>query len=257
MTDPTFIAAIVVAGLLVGISKSGLAVSVGAIAVPLLTLVMPARDAAGALLPVLLAVDLVALALYARRVDKRILMILIPGSLIGTLLGWLLSATVDEHAVRFAIGIVTFVFVIDAWFPLRKKLEGLPPSRGWGTFWGAVTGFTSFISHTGGPPYQIFTLPQKLAPAVFAGTTAVFFSINNMAKLVPYYFLGQLQASNLMLSAMMIPVALVAMAAGYYLVKRISPKLFYNMAYALLLLFSIKLIWDGIAGFFAAPVVGA
>jgi uncharacterized membrane protein YfcA len=126
MTDILFYIAIIVAAVLVGLSKSGLMVSIGAVNVPLLTLVMPARDAAGALLPVMLAVDAVALVLYARHIDRRILSILIPGGLVGSLFGWVLSATVDEAAVRLAIGIVTSVFVIDAWFPLRKKLEGLP-----------------------------------------------------------------------------------------------------------------------------------
>lgn len=251
MTDTIFYATIITAAILVGLSKSGLMVSIGAINVPLLALVMPARDAAGALLPVMLATDLVALILYARKVDRSILRILIPGGLIGILLGWLLSATVDEATVRFAIGIVTFIFVIDAWFPIRKKLEGLPPSRFWGTIWGAITGFTSFISHTGGPPYQIFVLPQRLAPAIFAGTTAVFFAIINTAKLIPYSFLGQLEVRNLELAALMTPVALAALAVGFFLVKRISAKLFYNLAYALLLMFSLKLIWDGVAGFVA------
>ncbi|UXN74974.1 hypothetical protein N8D56_08415 [Devosia sp. A8/3-2] len=31
-------------------------------------------------------------------------------------------------------------------------------------------------------------LPQRLTPAVYAGTTAVFFAIVNTAKLVPYFF---------------------------------------------------------------------
>ena len=138
--------------------------------------------------------------------------------MIGTLLGWLLPAAVDEAAVRFAIGVVTFIFVIDAWFPIRKKLEGLPPSRFWGRVWGAVAGFTSFISHTGGPPYQVFVLPQNLAPAIFAGTTAVFFAMNNAAKLIPYFFLGHLEVRNLELAALMTPVALVALAVVFQLV---------------------------------------
>ena len=38
-------------------------------------------------------------------------------------------------------------------------------------FWGAAAGVTSFISHTGGPPFQIYTLPMRMTPAVYAGTT--------------------------------------------------------------------------------------
>ncbi len=250
-SDPLFVACVVIAAILVGFSKSGLMVSIGALNVPMLTLVMPARDAAGALLPVMIAVDVIALFYYLRYADWHLLWVMLPGSMLGIAVGWLLSSAVDEHSVRLAIGVVTLIFVLDAYLPLRKKLASLPPSRFWGTFWGAISGFTSFMSHTGGPPYQIYALPQRQAPVVFAGTAAVFFAITNVAKLIPYYFLGQLEANNLLLSAIMTPIALVSMALGFYLLKRMSPKAFYHLAYGLLFLFSLKLIWDGLSGLFA------
>jgi len=250
MPDLLFILALALAAAIVGISKSGVAMGLGGVNVPLLTMVMSARDAAGVLLPVMVLIDVIALVVYAREVDWKIVFILLPGCIAGTALGWLMSASVDEAAVRLAIGLVTLLFLIDSTFPIRKKLVGRPPSRPWGVFWGAVTGFTSFVSHTGGPPYQIFVIPRKLAPAVFAGTTAVFFAITNMIKLVPYAALGQLQPSNLMLSAAMVPLALAAMFGGVYLTRRISPKLFYRIAYGLMLAFSLKLIWDGLSFYF-------
>lgn len=246
MVDPLFIAIIVLAALLTGLSKSGLVVSLGAVSAPLMTLVMSARDAAGVLLPVLLALDAIALLVYRREVDWRIFRIMIPGALVGTGIGWALSAVVSEPVVRLAIGVITLVFVLDAWFPLRKRLEGLPPSRIWGAFWGGVAGFTSFISHTGGPPFQIYVMPQKLAPAVFSGTTAFFFASVNAAKLVPYGFLGQLSAHNLTLSAALVPVAVGAMLVGVMLVRRVSTGVYYRLTYWLLFLLALKLIHDGV-----------
>jgi uncharacterized membrane protein YfcA len=114
--------------------------------------------------------------MYRKEFDRNILKIMLPGAAIGTLLGWALFAFVSDAVVLLMVGVVTLLFVIDAVFPIRKKLEGLPPSKPWGTFWGGVAGFTSFISHTGGPPFQIYVLPRKLPPLVYSGTTAVFFS---------------------------------------------------------------------------------
>lgn len=250
--EPSTLLLLALAAVIVGLSKSGLFVSLGAINVPLLTLVISARDAAGILLPVMLAVDAVAIVLYARSVSWPILVIMLPGCLAGNLLGWQLSAMVSEEALRLAIGLVTLAFVLDAWFPLRARLVRDRPSRPWGVFWGAVTGFTSFVSHTGGPPYQIFVLPQRLPPTVFAGTTAVFFAVNNAIKVLPYAALGQLSATNLTQSAAMIPVALVAMGFGVWAVRRISASTFYAIAYWLLFGFSLKLIWDGLGPALAA-----
>ncbi|RUT34630.1 sulfite exporter TauE/SafE family protein [Arsenicitalea aurantiaca] len=252
MHDPVFWSVAIAAVIIVGLSKAGLLGSLGVIGVPLLTLVMPAREAAGMMLPVLLAMDAIAVWSYRRDVNWHILWILLPGAAVGTVIGWALSATVSEPAVRLAIGVITLVFILDAWLPLRKKLEGLPPSRPWGWFWGAVAGFTSFISHAGSPPYQIYVLPQKLTPAVFAGTAAFFFAIVNAAKLLPYYSLGQLSVANLQVSAILAPVGVVATLFGVWLVRRISAALFYRLAYWLVFLLALKLIYDGVMGTFLA-----
>ena len=250
MLDPHFIAVAVIAVLIVGLSKSGLLGSLGMVGVPLLSLIMPARDAAGMMLPVLLAMDAIAVYTYRKDVDWRILRIMLPGAAIGTLIGWLLWAFVSDDAVLLFVGVVTLLFVLDAMLPLRTKLEGLPPSRPWGTFWGGFAGFTSFISHTGGPPFQIYVLPQRLPPAVYAGTTAVFFAIVNTAKLIPYFFLGQLNVHNLELSATLIPVGIIGVLFGIFLVRRISVKWFYRIAYWLVFLLALKLVWDGVRGVF-------
>ena len=248
--DPYFIFIAATAVLIVGLSKAGLLGSLGMVGVPLWSLVMPARDAAGMMLPVLLAMDAIAIWTYRKECDWRILRIMLPGAAIGTIAGWVLWSFVSDAAVLLFVGVVTLLFILDAILPLRKKLAGLPPSRPWGTFWGGFAGFTSFISHTGGPPFQIYVLPQRLQPAVYAGTTAFFFAIVNTAKLIPYFFLGQLNLHNLQLSAALIPVGIGGVLAGVWLVRRISMAWFYRIAYWLVFLLSLKLIWDGARGVF-------
>lgn len=252
MFDPVFVTVAVVAVLIVGLSKSGLLGGLGVVGVPLLALVMPARDAAGLMLPVLLAMDAVAVWTYRKECDWGLLKIMLPGAAIGTLIGWALWSVVSDDMVLLMVGLITLLFVLDAVLPLRKQLEGLPPSKPWGVFWGGVAGFTSFISHTGGPPYQIYTLPRRMPPALYSGTSAFFFAIVNTSKLVPYFFLGQLSVSNLTLSAALAPVGIVGVFLGIYLVRRISVKLFYLIAYWLVFLLALKLVWDGATGLMGA-----
>lgn len=255
MPDLYFWIIAVLAVIIVALSKSGLLGSLGLVAVPMLSLVMPARDAAGMMLPLLLVMDVIAIWTYRKDCNWHILRIMLPGAFIGTLIGWALWSVVSDAMVLLFVGIVTLIFILDALLPLRKKLEGLPPSKPWGAFWGGFAGFTSFISHTGGPPFQIYVLPQKLPPATYAGTTAFFFAIVNTAKLVPYFFLGQLNVSNLSNAAILAPLAVVGVLVGVYLVRRISVKRFYQLTYWLVFLLSIKLIIDGVQGvFFASPV---
>lgn len=254
MFDPVFWSIAVLAVIIVAFSKAGLLGSLGMVAVPLLSLVMPARDAAGMFLPLLLVMDAIAVWTYRKDADWHILRIMLPGAIVGTLIGWALWTVVSDAMVLLFVGVITLLFVLDALLPIRKKLEGLPPSKPWGAFWGGFAGFTSFISHTGGPPFQIYVLPQRLTPVRYSGTNAFFFAIVNTAKLIPYFFLGQLSVSNLTIGAILAPLAVVGVIVGVWLVRRMSMKLFYQLAYWLVFLLAIKLVYDGAMGvFFAGP----
>ncbi|HTN61704.1 MAG TPA: sulfite exporter TauE/SafE family protein [Devosia sp.] len=251
MFDPYFVTIAAIAVLLVGLSKSGLLAGLGVVGVPLLTLIMPAREAAGVMLPVLIAMDVIAVYAYRKDFSWHILKIMLPGAAVGTIIGWVLWSFVSDAVVLLLVGVITLLFVLDAVLPLRKRLEGLPPSTPWGVFWGGLSGFTSFVSHTGGPPFQIYVMPQRLAPAFYSGTMAMFFAAVNAAKLVPYFFLGQLSLENLELAAMLVPLGLFGVIAGVYLVRRVSAKHFYLIAYGLVFLLSLKLIWDGLQSIMA------
>jgi uncharacterized membrane protein YfcA len=257
MPDLYFWFIAVLAVLIVALSKSGLVGSLGLVGVPLLSLVMPARDAAGMLLPLLLVMDAIAVWTYRKDADWRILKIMLPGAFVGTAIGWALWSVVSDAMVLLFVGVITLIFILDALLPLRKKLEGLPPSKPWGTFWGGFAGFTSFISHTGGPPFQIYVLPQRLAPVNYSGTTAFFFAIVNSAKLIPYFFLGQLNVSNLTHAAFLAPVAIAGVLLGVFLVRRISVKRFYQLTYWLVFLLALKLIYDGVINVFLSGPVAA
>ena len=107
-------------------------------------------------------------------------------------------------------------------------------------------GFSSFVSHTGGPPYQMYVLPQQLPKTVYAGTTTIVFAAVNFVKLIPYYALGQLSTANLHVSAVLVPVAIAGTFAGVRLVRVIPERIYFNFVQVTLFLVSIKLIYDAV-----------
>ena len=166
----------------------------------------------------------------------------------------MLWSVITDAEVLLIVGILTLLFVARRVVPWRRKLlaAGAAGPRGPGACSGAaLAGLTSFISHTGGPPAQVYLLPQRLPPNIYSGTTVVFFAAINMAKLVPYYFLGQLSVANLEIAAWLAPVAIAFMLLGVFLVRRVSAKLFYQLAYVLVFFVALKLIYDGWIGVFA------
>lgn len=236
-----------IAAVLVGLSKGGLPV-VSMLAVPVLALAIPPVAAAGLLLPVYVASDLIGLVSYRSGFDRRVLAILAPAALLGIGLGWLTAAAVPERLVTGIVGAIGAAFALSLLFGRgRGRREG-GPRVGPGVFWGAVTGYTSFVSHAGAPPYQVYVLPLGLEKTVFAATTTVFFAFVNAAKLVPYWALGQLSAENLEHAAILSLPAMAAVVAGVRLVRVLPERLFFRLVTWALLAVSLKHLWDAGAG---------
>ncbi len=245
IADPYFYCAAIPAVILLGLSKGGF-VSVGMTATPLLALYLRPLEAAALLLPVLISQDLISIYVYRRDWDVSNLKVLLPGAAIGLGGGWLIAAHVSDNAVRLAIGSIGVAFVFYMW--LRRAI--VEPHRmrpAGGVFWGAVSGFTSFMTQSGSPPFQIYVLPQRLPKLVLVGTTTMFFAAVNAMKIVPYFMLGQFSARNLSTSLALLPVAVAANFAGVWLVRRTPTTVFYRIAYVLLLMISLTLLWQGCA----------
>jgi hypothetical protein len=246
--DPLFYLAAIPAVILLGLSKGGFS-GLSSLAMPLVALAISPVKAAAIVLPILIVQDWVSVWAFRRDWDLRNLAILAPAGAIGVAAGWLMAARVDEQAVRLAVGLISVGFVV--FMLLRDRLASGAPTRATvapGLFWGAIAGFTSFISHAGAPPTMVYMLPQKLTPRLFAGTCAFFFAIVNLLKLWPYFALGQFSRDNLAASASLLPVAVVSTFAGVWLVRRVSAERFYVAVLALTFIVGVKLIWDGAWG---------
>lgn len=252
MTDPIFYAVAIPAVFLVGLSKGGFGGAMALLGVPLMALAIPPVQAAAILLPILIVMDAVTLWSWRKHWNPKTLLIMVPGSIIGIAIGWFTAAWITDAMIRLIVGIVALWFVARyVTLALADKRRATPaaaddhqPAKG--ALWGALAGFTSFVSHAGGPPYQIYTLPLRQDPKVYTGTSVRFFAIINAIKLVPYFALGQFDLTNLSTSLALAPIAPVATLTGAYIVKRMKPEIFYPFMYAMVFLTALKLIWDGV-----------
>lgn len=240
----------VIAAIAVGLAKGGLSM-VAVLSVPLLSLVMSPVQAAGVLLPVYIVSDIGGLIAYWRHANWRVLARMWPGAIAGIVFGWLTASIVPVAGVELIVGLIGLTFALTAL--LRRPPDGPPRPARWGagSFWGGIAGYTSFVSHSGAAPYQVYVQPLRLEPLIYAGTTTVFFAVVNAVKLIPYAALGQLSPGNLGVAAILTPVALFAVWLGVRLVKIMPQRAFYLFITWALLLVSIRLIWQGGAGLLA------
>lgn len=232
----------VLAAISVGMAKGGLPM-ISSLSVPLLAGVMNPVAAAGLLLPVYIISDLFGLIAYRREFDARVLKIMVPATALGVGVGWATARLVPEAAVTALVGLIGVVFALNAL--IRPRLGAArEPRKGPGLFWGLLTGFTSFVSHSGAPPFQAYVIPLNLPRTVFAGTSTILFAWVNAIKLIPYAALGQINLTSLTTALMLSPVAAVAVFAGVRLVRVIPHALFYKLVTWALLLISLKLLGD-------------
>lgn len=248
LTDPLFYAAALPAVILVGLSKGGFGGAVGFVGVPLMALVMSPVQAAAILLPILCLMDIVSVWTWRGIYDRDLLRSMLPGAMAGIAAGWVTAAAVTVGMVRFIVGAVALVFVLrwayqQVW---HGRSHAAAPNRIAAAVWGVVSGFTSFVAHVGGPPFQVYALPLRLDPKVLSGTAAIFFAVTNAVKLLPYFLLGQFDAANLAASAVLMPVAPLATLGGAWLVRRMRPQVFYPFTYCTVAIIAVKLIYDGV-----------
>jgi len=246
VTDLLFWAAAVVGSFFVGASKGGLP-AVALLSVPMLSLVMSPMQAAALLLPVYIVSDMYGLYIYRKSFSRKNLLILFPASLIGILAGWLLAGRTDDNIVRLVIGVVGLSFVgMRLWVRMRGSAEPRPANVPKGVFWGALSGFTSFVAHAGGPAFQIYILPQQLPKMTFAGTATILFALINLSKIPPYLALDLIHTSQLLLASALAPVAIMGAWVGYRLTLILPERLFFIFVEAALFALSVMLILAGL-----------
>jgi uncharacterized membrane protein YfcA len=112
--------------ILFGLSKGGFS-GLSSLAMPILSLVASPVRAAAIVAPILIAQDWVSVWAFRRHFSSRNLIILVPSSMIGVALGWLLAARVSDDAVRLAIGVISIVFV--AYMLIPDRLGRAPAEK--------------------------------------------------------------------------------------------------------------------------------
>ncbi|MEM1238002.1 MAG: sulfite exporter TauE/SafE family protein, partial [Pseudomonadota bacterium] len=116
-------------------------------------------------------------------------------------------------------------------------------AAGWGVFTGTVAGFTSFISHAGGPPVAVYLLSQKLDKTTYQASTVLIFWVINIFKFGPYAALGAFSVQTWMAVLILAPLALLGTWLGIKAHRVVPERAFFAITYVLLVLTGTRLIW--------------
>lgn len=247
--DPLFWAVAAVAVILAGVSKGGFGSGASFVAAPLLALVIDPRLALGLLLPLLMIMDIDAVRAYWGRWSRRDALRLCLGAVPGVALAASVQALTDPDVLRVLIGGISIAFVVfqlaraRGWVRPRARPLGVAA----GLVTGAIGGFTSFVSHAGGPPVLIYLLSQRLAKTEFQATTVAVFTVINLMKIGPYAAMGFIPREALLPILLLAPVAVLGTRLGVWAHHRVDARLYFALTYTLLVFAGGKLILDALA----------
>lgn len=232
-----------------GISKGGFGSGAAFASASILALVMDPATALAIMLPLLMVIDLVTLKPFWRKWSWPEARVLVLSAVPGVLLGVVFFGYANPDVLRFLIGLISILFVV--WHIImragRIKLAHSTVPRWLGAAAGALAGFTSFVSHAGGPAAAVYLLARGLDKTAFQATTVLVFGLINLVKLIPYAALGLFTPQTLHIGVMLVPFALVGAWLGVKAHFLVSERAFFGLTYALLMLTGVKLIWDAVA----------
>ena len=230
----TFVVVIMLAALLVGLAKGGVGPVAGALLVPLLSTTMPVSEAVGITLPLLMVGDWFALRVYWRQWDTPSLRLMLPGAMIGIIMGIVLLTTLPDTTLRRVLGVFTLVA---AGYKLASdSLVALAYTpRNWhGVLAGWGSGFGSALANAGAPPITAYMLLRQLPPRTFIGTSVIFFAIVNAIKLPSFLAAHVTNAHKIASVLWALPVIPLGIWAGHWMIERIEPQVFERLMLVML-----------------------
>jgi len=137
---------------LIGLSKGGLGGTAGALATPLMALVLPADKVIGLILPVLMLADIFAMALHWGKWNSKLVLLLLPGAIVGVTIGTIFITNAPTETLRTLLGVIVLIFAVYKIFEKKILSVFTYKSKNWhGLVAGTITGFSSALAHTGGP----------------------------------------------------------------------------------------------------------
>ncbi|MEO3413339.1 sulfite exporter TauE/SafE family protein [Roseovarius sp. CAU 1744] len=236
------------AAIFAGVSKGGFGSGAAFASASVLALVLPPAQALGIMLPLLMVIDAATLRPYWRRWSWPEARLLLWGGIPGTALGAVLYTIADADLFRLLIGVISLAFV--GWHTGTRSGLFKPrqtPLPAWaGLLAGTVAGFTSFVSHAGGPAAAIYLLSQRIDKTRFQATSVLLFALLNVVKFVPYAWLGIFSADTLKFDLVLAPFALLGAWLGVKSHRLVPERTFFAITYVALTLTGLKLIWDAL-----------
>jgi uncharacterized membrane protein YfcA len=241
--SPTELILLFLGALGIGVSKSGFP-GLSMLHVVLYAFVFGALESTGVLLPMLVVGDCFAISVFGRKAVWAQVRRLLPPTLVGILIGWLLMGHLDATIFKRLVGVIilslTVVQVARIWKP--NWFDQVPHTRWFAVTLGLLAGLTTMLANAAGPVVALYLLAVSLPKWELIGTTAWLFLVLNVLKLPLSYNLGLITSSTLILGAAMSVAIPIGIFVGRWMVSRVSQRWFNGILLAFTGIAALRMI---------------
>jgi len=231
-----------VSAILVGLSKTGMP----GVAIPSVWLmaeaIHDAKLSVGAITPLLILGDVFAVAYYRRHAQWDRLWRLFPFVVAGMIPAMVILRFTSGEQLRPALGGLILALLT---LELGRKWFGWNnvPNAGWFVgLMGFLAGFGTALGNAAGPVMGIYLVATKLPKQQFMGTSAWFFFLVNVSKVLPYVAMGMITAGTVSFGLVLAPVVVISSVLGVAMLPYIPQRLFDSVVLALAALGGVRLI---------------
>lgn len=221
---------------------------IGILPVAIYAQLVPAKQASGLLLPLLIVGDVCAVLSYRHHAQWRHLLRIFPWAAAGVVAGYFAMGRIDDRQARVIIGGIILAFsgwqfwrrsrapATNAQFPTTNYPVAASAAVG------IVAGFTTLIANAAGPLMAIYLLAMRLPKLEFVGTASIFFLVLNVFKVPFMAGLGLINAGSLGANLWLMPAVLGGVIVGRKIVARLNQRWFENLSLALAVVAGVKLL---------------
>lgn len=233
----------VVGALAIGLAKTGIN-GLGMLAVVVFANLLPARQASGVVLPMLVLADVVAVASYRQHAVWSHLWRLFPWTAAGIVAGYFALGRINDRQASVLIGLIILGMLgMHVWRRRQPQLAESEHPAWFAPLIGVLAGFTTLVANAAGPLMAIYLLAMQLPKMEYMGTGAMFYLVMNLFKVPFMANLGLVSFSSLGVNAVLAPAVLAGALLGRKLLAHIDQKLFEQLALGLAALAGIKLLF--------------
>lgn len=218
---------LIVAGLLIGISKAGIS-SASMVMIPIMACVFGGKVSAGLMLPMLIIADIFAVKYYHRHASWPHIGRILPWAFVGIFIGLFVGNFVSDALFKQIMAVCILAGIgIMIWRDLQKSELDLPGKWWFACLPGIAGGFATMMGNAAGPIMSIYLLAMHLPKFNFIGTAAWFFFVVNVFKVpLHIFFWKTITLKSITINLLMAPAILSGVFLGIQIVKILPERAF-------------------------------